>query len=252
VKSYARMIAADLVKKGGKVGGEKKTVETPVTRQPPIVVKVEEEVPPIPAAPHVPQTTPIKTPTPPRSPRVKCHRCRVDTHVVDKYEAHRNHVYVYHPPDEGVSLASEQSHLAKTVAECFPTAKVLNDSMCQLPGCYHMLKFNSLPKFDELKWDHVLREHTLRDIFLRCPVEGCGHTVEKPFGQVFDELCDHLREQDSGHGQVRAKRKDVETVMEDYKAKTEEMIADRSIVSLMTQCFPCVPGSGQRVKRYSG
>ena len=62
-----------------------------------------------------------------------------------------------------------------------------------MPDCYRVVKCTSLTVFEELKWEHVLKEHTLRDVHMRCPVEGCNFEAVMPYGQIFENLCAHLK-----------------------------------------------------------
>ena len=83
-----------------------------------------------------------------KTPRIHCRLCKVTTSIADKYEAQRTHIYLYHPPENGLSIATQQAYLAKKIAACFPSAKILNDVMVGWSGVfwdssdYYLLPFS--------------------------------------------------------------------------------------------------------------
>lgn len=128
---------------------------------------------------------------------------------------------------------------------------------CQMQGCGHVVEWeasDSAAGLGAMKWDHVLREHTTREVRLSCPMEGCNHVAELRFGQVWEGICQHLRVSGFGlcahdgliisyvlqddHGQQKARVRDIDKIAEDYYDIRRELIADRAIVSLMYMCFP--------------
>jgi len=161
--------------------------------------------------------------------------------IANNYHGHRSHVYEKH-----VDSSVDQDDLAELLKECFPDATILNDMMCNFPGCGMAVKMSGKGRASRLS--HV-RTHL--DIPLQCPVVRCKFNTTETNTEL---LRDHLQEKHDGASRLRGY--DFRRYMDQKNQigmETEK---------IFNQCFPFLPGetgddkqgvaSRKRVKRNIG